>query len=147
MVVTHTGIENNSVVELDYTMETKPGFMPGLMLDEVLALDAPIKDLTVRVIVPENQHVNFKLLNSEGDVQQSQNNSTKIFTWHLTDLPAIPPERKQAHGKYFPRFIENLFTSIIGYVSFIGVWRFVDISDKCNDPIPRECFGNSQERY
>ena len=53
LVVTHTGLELNAIINLDYTISSKKGFYPALMGDEVLSETSPVNELVIRVNIPQ----------------------------------------------------------------------------------------------
>ena len=54
MVVTHTGLEKGCVVDFSYTIETKAGYYPGLMGENIFAENDPVLSYQVKVIVPKS---------------------------------------------------------------------------------------------
>jgi hypothetical protein len=106
MIISHTGLERNAVIDLDYRLETQSGFLPGLMGDEILALNSPINDLTIRIRIPAGKTLRYKLLNSNVKPQERQENGYKIFEWKFTNLPALPAERQQPpHSDFAPHLV------------------------------------------
>lgn len=106
MVVTHTGLERNSTVNLDYELKSKKGFMPFLMEDELLVKQSPIRKLIVKVQVPKNKKLNYILLNSKEKLNISNKGDLKEYKWTFEDLPAIQHENNQpAYNQHLPRLI------------------------------------------
>jgi len=106
MVVTHTGLEVNSVINLDYTITTEKGFYPTLMGDEILAESSPINELIIKVIIPESKTLNFELLNFSGQHIVNIEDGKKIHTWTFKTIPASSKDYYQEanHGDA-PRLI------------------------------------------
>ena len=76
MVVTHTGLEKDAVIFLDYTIKTKPGFLPGFGDMFVIPESSPIKKYKISIVIPEgikllhgifNYGINPALKKSGGD--------------------------------------------------------------------------------
>ncbi|MBI9036571.1 MAG: DUF3857 domain-containing protein [Bacteroidales bacterium] len=88
MVVTHTGLERNTVINLDYTINSKKGFFPALMADEVLPESSPVKELIIQVNIPASKTLNFELLNFAGEPLISNKNGKKVYTWKFESIPA-----------------------------------------------------------
>lgn len=106
MVVTHTGLEIGAVINLDYEMRTQSDFLPGMMGDVLLTADVPVKNLTIRIKLPQNKTLKFQLFNSERKAEEKQNGSSKILEWKFTDLPAVISEPMQANQADFsPRLV------------------------------------------
>ena len=106
MVVTHTGLERGAVINLDYTVHTLKGNAPALMGNEVLAETEPVKDLTVKVKIPQSEKLSFKLLNGAGEPLKSTENGFQVFTWHVQNVAAISQEEFQkSNNESYPRAI------------------------------------------
>jgi len=104
MVITHIGLERNAVIDLDFEIESHKDFLPGLMGNLVLAADSPIKDLTIRIIVPENKKLKFHLFNSAAIPTTKSENGQTVYEWHFTDVPALTWETHQPnYGGIAPR--------------------------------------------
>lgn len=103
MVVTHTGLEINAVINLDYELTTQAGFLPGMMGDEFLQADVPIDTLILRIRLPEDRPLHFSLQNIEGQPQVSQSRGLKTYQWIFTNRPEYHPEALQpAAGDFLP---------------------------------------------
>ncbi len=95
MVVTHPGLEVGAVVELDYTITTKPGFYPGLMADEVLTESSPIKERELIVHVPSGTAMNYQVLNSTTAPDVREEGSLTSYTFLFNGLSENPHEGHQ----------------------------------------------------
>lgn len=95
MVVTHTGLEVGSTINLDYTIKSEPGFFPGLIGDEVLNESSPVKELIIRISIPENKSLNYSLLNIDSKPVVSNKGGQKIFTWTFNSLAASSKDSYQ----------------------------------------------------
>ena len=106
MVITHTGLERGAVETLDYTLHTAKGNAPALMGNEVLAEYEPVKDLIIRVRIPQNDKLMVKLVNGAAEPQKSTENGSQVYTWHLQNIAAISQEefQKSAYEGY-PRLL------------------------------------------
>ncbi len=104
MVITHTALERNAVIDLDYSIETQKDFLPGLSGEVPLAEDAPVKELLFRIRVPENKDLKFHLFNSNVKPEIKTENGQKIYQWTFTNLPALVHEAQQpSRGDFMPR--------------------------------------------
>jgi len=100
MVVTHVGLEIGAVVELEYQIETKSGFMP-FFADRVNFYESsPIQDYEVIITIPESENLNHKLINKpvELDFVKRSANNKKIYAWRATNLKAVSHEPMQPEG-------------------------------------------------
>ncbi len=89
MVVTHTGLERNAIIDLQYQLKSKKDFCPILMGIELLAETAPIKELTIIISVPEGKELHYNLINSTVEPEISNKDKRKIYKWVFENVKAI----------------------------------------------------------
>lgn len=65
MVVTHTALEYDATIVLDYTIHTEQPFMKELMERVNLYEDEPVEQYKVAVTIPEGRHL-YAILNARG---------------------------------------------------------------------------------
>jgi hypothetical protein len=92
MVVTHTGLERNATIDLDYTIHSDKDYYPYLMGNETLTAASPIKKLTVIVKVPLDKKLNYKLFNYQQEPKVKKTGSSIEYKWIFNDLQAIQRE-------------------------------------------------------
>lgn len=110
MVITHIGLENKAIIDLDYSIDSNADFMTGLMGDELLAEDSPINEFVLRIKIPANKNLHFKMYNSDVQPITKTIESQKIYEWTFQDVPAIIHEPAQmTPGDFHPRL---LFSSL-----------------------------------
>ncbi|MCX6284211.1 MAG: DUF3857 domain-containing protein [Bacteroidetes bacterium] len=106
MVITHTGLERGAVIHLDYTLHTAQGNTPAMMGNELLAENEPVKDLMVRVRIPQNGKLFYKLLSGALEPRKSAENNYQVFTWHLQNIEAVSQEEFQrGSGEAYPHLL------------------------------------------
>jgi hypothetical protein len=106
MVVTHTGLEKNSTITLDYLLKSNKNFKPFLMENEVLAKRSPIRKLTIKVRFPEEKKLNYKLLNAKEKLNISEKGDFKEYKWTFNNIEPISHQHKQPENKeHLPRLI------------------------------------------
>jgi len=106
MVVTHTGLEKNSTINLDYVLKSKKDFKPFLMENEVLAKQSPIRKLTIIVRFPENKKLNYKLLNANEKLNISDRGEFKEYKWQFNNIePKSHQHMQPGYGQHLPRLI------------------------------------------
>ncbi len=127
MVVTHTGLERNTVINLDYTINSKKGFFPALMGDEILSESSPVKELIVKVNIPASKTLNFELLNITGEPVISNKNGKKVYTWKFNSIPAGSKDYYQEYDHTSsPRLIFSTAKDLkFAYFQFINQDAFV----------------------
>lgn len=101
MVVTHLGTERQAVLELDYEIRSKAGFVPFLMGEEVFADSHPILKKKVDIHVPIGTALKSRLFNSNADAVVTDGGSFTTYSWTLTDLPLVPGETMKADNAAF----------------------------------------------
>lgn len=99
LVVTHTGLEKNAVIDVDYEINSQAGYYPELMGSECLKTYSPIKEYIIKVTIPTNPErtLQYKLLNIEGLPQIVTDTTTTTYTWTFKNLPALSVEKFKPH--------------------------------------------------
>lgn len=94
MVVTHTALENNATIVLDYTIHSDNFFFSGLFETVSLCESAPVEKYTISVSVPEDRPLNWDV--NFGSVQNSRQQfskeNMKTVVWEFASLPAKSSE-------------------------------------------------------
>ena len=149
MVITHTGLEIGSTINLEYTVETQAGFYPALMGTEVLAETQPIDNLTISVKVPQGKKLYYHLFNSKQKPKLVTANGFTQYSWEISSIPAISSEgnQKSHHGSY-PTLVFSTLNSYQELVNFFNgqeafsaneyppINKFItELSQKKTDPL------------
>jgi len=102
MVVTHTALEYDATIVLDYTIHTEQPFLPGLMERIDLYENAPVEKYDISVTIP-NEAVIFHNVNYKGESGLGEHtygpDSARVLSWHFTDLPQKPAESYLPHNE------------------------------------------------
>jgi hypothetical protein len=93
MVVSHTGLEVGAVIELDYTLTSKPGFQPFLEGAEAFGGTLPIQDLSVTVTVPKTAALAWFATGSLPKPLVKPAGAEVRYEWHAANAPVYPEER------------------------------------------------------
>lgn len=91
MVVVHTGLEPGATICLDYSILTKPGYLPELDLCKPIEQTSPVKDYTITIEAPAGKPLFYTLLNLPVKPVASRANPNKAV-WRFRDLPAASRE-------------------------------------------------------
>ena len=118
MVVTHTGLERNAVINLDYTIENSKEFLPALMGDEILEESSPVKEMIIKVKIPKNHELHYKIFNIRTAPEITYENNMQVFTWIFKNLHA---RSKESHKEY-----DNLSVPRLEFSSAIDLHRSYD---------------------
>lgn len=115
MVVTHTGLEIGATIFLDYSVLTKPGYLPSGMkpeTDDILQEKSPIQEYTVKINVPSSFPFNYILSGSSVKPKVIQNGETKQYSWQFKNIPAQVQEPNiPSHEAYVPRLTSCCYDS------------------------------------
>ncbi len=120
MVITHTGLERDAIISLDYQIHTIKGFYPALMGNEVLTETEAVKALTIKIRIPVGQSLNYRLLNIADPLVKTTENGFQVYTWTFTNLPAASAEESQKGNQdLYPRLIFSSFKSREEMIRFL----------------------------
>ncbi len=111
LVVTHTGLEVGAVIELDYSVKSKAGFMKGLMADEVLTESSPVMQKQIIINVPKGKELNFKVINLRTGPKITETGKTTTYTFNFSGLKEDSHEGHQPGDKtHQPRMFFSTLT-------------------------------------
>ncbi|MDR0845306.1 MAG: DUF3857 domain-containing protein [Tannerella sp.] len=118
MVVVHTGLELGATIFLDYSILTKPGYLPELDICEPVEQWTPVKDYTISISVPEDKPLHYTLLNAKDKPTLSRINGLKQVTWKIRNLPASSSDPQ--------------VSALGGDVKLLAVSTYASITDALN---------------
>jgi len=110
MVVTHTGLERNCLVNFGYKIITKAGILPGLFGDVVIGGHHPIKKMEIVIKVPKGQKLNLFMANNGPMGKVSEVNDFDVYKWELKNIPMFPVESNQPD---FKEYLPTLYFSTV----------------------------------
>ena len=90
MVVVHTGLELGATIYLDYSVITRPGYLPELDVCEQIEELSPIREYVLSVSVPENKPLHYELLNGKAVPVVKTAGGVKTVTWALKHVQPRP---------------------------------------------------------
>lgn len=114
MVVTHTGLEKNAVVNFAYSITTKPGMFPGLMGKVMFGDRSPIQKITVKIKIPQKQQLIYESIN--GEQLKPSSTEQNIYTWTKENIPLVVVESSQPP---MDQFVPSLYFSTARYEQII----------------------------
>ena len=88
MVIVHTGLELGATIYLDYSIVTKPGYLPNLDICEAVWQTSPVTDYTLTIQTPENKPLAYNLYNLKDKPSVSTTNGVRTVTWKIKNMPA-----------------------------------------------------------
>lgn len=121
MVITHVGLEIGAIVELDYTIHTKAGFVPVFAANLMLNESSPIKKLEVIVKVPSSQKLNHTLLNQTYDMvfEKGAKGKYDTYKWTSINVKARSNEPNQVEGMVDYQTLLFSNTDLAGTLEFL----------------------------
>lgn len=90
MVVVHTGLELGATIYLDYSVITRPGYLPELDVCEQIEELSPIKEYVFSLSVPESKPLHYELLNGKAAPVVKTVDGVKTVTWTLKNVQPRP---------------------------------------------------------
>ena len=101
MVVTHTALEYDAVIVLDYTIRSKNFFLQELMEKVDLQEEVPVEKYVVSVTTPDYKPANF-VLNGKLSYTETENTDKGMKTTVITftNLPEYPTDEYIFPGDY-----------------------------------------------
>ena len=106
MVVTHSGIELDAVIELDYTIHTKQGYYPALMADEMLTESSPVAEEIILVRIPETKVLNYQVFQSRTEPEIFESAGYKQYIFTFSGIAENTHENYQpSKNRHLPRLV------------------------------------------
>lgn len=90
MVVVHTGLELGATIYLDYSVITRPGYLPELDVCEQVEELSPIREYVFSLSVPESKPLHYELVNGKAAPTVKTTDGMKIVTWTLKNVQPRP---------------------------------------------------------
>lgn len=115
MVVTHTALENEATIVLDYTIHSQQPFFQELMEDIELYEDAPIDKYEVVVTIPKNKSLNAEIYQSFQKDTVNPNPELITTQWIFSHLPQKPKDHYLS-SHYLGEMTLNTFGSVTDFV-------------------------------
>ena len=86
MVVVHTGLELGATIYLDYSVVTRPGYLPELDVCEQVEELSPIREYVFSLSVPESKPLHYEWLNGKAAPVVKTADGMKTVTWTLKNV-------------------------------------------------------------
>lgn len=111
MVITHTGLEPEACIHLDYTLLSDN--IQHLDIDEILQEETPVREYQIIINIPNNQDLHYKQLNLKEKPKITETPQGKQYSWTFNDLPPRTHESFRIKNRMdVPRLMANTYTSI-----------------------------------
>lgn len=89
MVIVHTGLELGATIYLDYTLTSKPGYLPEIDVFEAIQQSSPIREYTLSLITPAHKMLNYTLANTTAKPSVKEGNGERHTSWTLRNVPQV----------------------------------------------------------
>lgn len=124
MVVTHTGIERGATVFLDYTIHSSADFLPAFMNDIEIPMEADVKEMLIKVKVPEKQEFYYKTYNIRTSPDLKVEDGMKVYTWTFRNIRPeswennTPPEKTPQIVYSAAKDLKRVYFSFVAQPAF-----------------------------
>lgn len=117
MVITHTGLERNCLIDMEYSINTKKGFLPGLMDKIIIGAREPIENMEIIIKVPKGTKLNLYMSNNGPNGKTFVSGDFDTYLWKIQNIPQIASESGQPN---FSDFMPVLYFSTATNASVVG---------------------------
>ena len=116
MVVTHTALEYDALIVLDYTIHSKNFFFQELLEKVDLQEEVPVEKYVVSITAPFVRHMTHLLIGENLHYKTTESNDYETYTYTFTDLPERPTDEY-----LFPNTVASLtFYTALDEANFVG---------------------------
>ena len=89
MVIVHTGLELGATIVLDYSIISRPGYLPEIDVCQPLLKSSPIKEYRLTFNLPDEKHPHYTTLASRSLPTKTATPNGQQFKWIFRNLPAL----------------------------------------------------------
>ncbi len=136
MVVTHTGLEKNCTIELEYNIDTRKGFLPGMTGKIIIGGRNPIEKMDIIIKIPAGKELSINLTNKYSKLTKTKEGNYDVYSWTFMDLPQVAIESAQpAFEDFLPVLYFGTATNdeVIGHL--LHDKKLFDLDDKVSAEI------------
>lgn len=102
MVVVHTGLELGATIVLDYSIVSRPDYLPEIDICESVKERSPIKEYVCKVEVPAGKEVHYELMNANVRPEIKTDGTVKKLTWTMKNVAPLSASYPTAGGIVTP---------------------------------------------
>lgn len=131
LVITHTGLEIGATIFLDYTLQTKAGYLPNGILPEtndILEEKSPVKEYTINISIPASLPLNYILTASQVKPEITKTGDMKQYSWKFKNIPEITETK--VPETIIPRLTTSCYDSQITALKALYGNYFTDQPDE-----------------
>lgn len=100
LVVVHTGLDLGSTIYLDYTISSKPGYLPALDFLYPVKELSPIDEFTLKVEVPKGTPLHYAAWHVAQQPVSETVNDKQTLTWTLKNVAPRPYAYPYGHNAF-----------------------------------------------
>lgn len=89
MVIVHTGLELGATIYLDYSIISRPGYLPEIDVCQPLLKSSPIKEYQLTFNVPAEKTPHYTTVGIRSQPSQTNTGNSLQFKWTFRNLPAL----------------------------------------------------------
>ena len=106
LVITHAGLELDAIIELDYTLHTKPGYYPYLMANEIITESSPVAEEIITVRIPGSKVLNYKVFQVRVSPEITESDGFKEYKFSFSGIGENSHEKLQPKNDlHLPRLV------------------------------------------
>lgn len=148
MIVTHTALEHQATIVLDYTIHTQAEFIKEFMEVIDFMEYCPVTEYVVSVAVPDDIKLNYNLLNASVEPKTTEKEGQTVYTWKLEEVKQSSAESYlQSSKEIYPSLVLSTFKDMQRAIfAFVNQEAFQNYSlpecknvlaDITNDTLPK----------
>lgn len=92
MVVVHTALERGCTVFLDYTVISRPGYLPELDVSTPVETDSPIDELKISVTIPLEKELIYSFSRNGVEPVETTVGANRKYVWSFKYVNPIPSD-------------------------------------------------------
>lgn len=129
MVISHTALEMNCIIHLDYTIHSEAAFIKEFMENIDFVQYCPVTEYIVTVKTPKNITLKNRMLNLRLAPTTGTEGNKNVFTWRLTNVMQSSNESYMPTDMVYPELILSTFNDMShAYFAFVNQEAFRDYS-------------------
>ena len=127
MVISHTALEMNCIIHLDYTIHSDAAFIKEFMENIDFVQYCPVTEYTVTVKTPKNITLKNRMLNLRLAPTTGTEGDRNVYTWRLTNVMQSSNESYMPSDMVYPELILSTFNDMShAYFAFVNQTAFRD---------------------
>lgn len=89
MVIVHTGLELGATIVLDYSLISRPGYLPEIDVCQPLLKSSPVKEYRLSFNLPDGKKPHYTTVGTHASPRQTSTGDRREYQWTFRNLPAF----------------------------------------------------------